>query len=375
MLIRAFILSLCLLRSSALPAPENLSPGDGIPGGNARTAGVIPAPGEPLHGRLPELNKDETKKAIRLAERGMTGEELPKYLIFAGQASNVTELDTGVISLDWDCPDGGIGTACSWSGVPIVIRIALLVEQIDTLNGSLGTISAVDGWHVANINTPDEIRLMENHLSLMLSTEVYHVGIWYGEGQRTVPLSTRSVDSTTATPRHIFAGDFQGHPVHFTYMGQVNNNTHFRFGYGLGPIIAENRRRMNRRETLTINNQYFDKGGFDYAGVAPGAAAYLNPDNQDDFFNWVSEQVSCYFEEIDDFPLAPALQFQIYNSLDKMTLAANVIAPFTKDSESAIGSVEPTGGIIINDKCAYRYEDPHGCEACEDEEYEDEELQ
>lgn len=248
---------------------------------------------------------------------------------------------------------------CVWASISTVIGFAVLVDRAIIFRGNLAHRLSESGWHVPGINKRDELPQLEDYLSSVLRSEVRHVGIWDGVDHETRSLSERSNGAVKAVPRYVFGANFQGRDMHFTYMGELNNGSHFRFGNGPGPETENNRQRLKSRVVHKFNNQYFDNGGLDFIGQTDptnnnNGGIYITPEDPNEF-NWLVEQVACYLSSwnwlLGSPMLSHGLNFQVYNSWDKTTLAAGAIAPFTNEKASAIAGMQVKGGIDTNEEC------------------------
>ncbi|KAF3484436.1 uncharacterized protein GIQ15_03760 [Arthroderma uncinatum] len=383
--LQALILPLLFLGSFARPAPEGLPPSTSSVVGDHIPSAVVPAPPqytkEPWHGKLPELHwstshGDENMKSTGyspfcdsnhadfkqdgtdIVTRRIDHTDLRTAFYLGVQAHAAANVGVIFKSMIDDCKEwnekASKAFTCVWSAIGTVIGFGIAFDRALMFQGYIGQRLNDNGWHVPGFNKRGEVSQLESHLSSVLSADVRHIGIWDGAS-----LSRRSGGGAQPVPRHIFGANLNGREMHFTYMGEANNGSYFRFGHGPGPETENNRRRLKSRETHRYNNQYFDNGGLDFImetdpGNVNSPDVYFTTDDQNEF-DWIYEQVACYLGGWNPFsnPLlaAPGLNFQAYNAYDRVTLAAGAIAPFTKDADSIIGEMTPMGGIETNDVC------------------------
>ncbi|KAK2799582.1 hypothetical protein FQN50_008420 [Emmonsiellopsis sp. PD_5] len=372
-------LSLCVLGASALPASDG--PAE-VARRNAPSLSDAPVvtrdaptaldhPTEPWHGKLPELNwtlsrREEKVTGSDVAIRADDPGDFRRFTFLGLQAFAVANAGVQIFNIVKDCREFGEETAnafnCVWASISTVIGFAVLVDRAVIFRGHLGERLTESGWHVPGINKRDDLPQLEEHLSSLLSVDVRHVGVWDGNDDETLALSKRSGGAVKPVARHVFGANFQGRDMHFTYMGELNNGSHFRFGNGPGPDTEINRHRLRSRKTHLFNKQYFDNGGLDFIGQTDpnndnNGGIYITPEDPNEF-NWIVQQVTCYMSSWHFLLGSPmtshGLNFQVYNSWDKTTIAAGAIAPFTKNEASAISGMEPKGGIDTDDKCTQK---------------------
>jgi hypothetical protein len=274
-------------------------------------------------------------------------------------------MGVAISSLAKDCREfseegsAGDGFLCVWGAISTVIGFAVLGDRGYQFYGLLGQRLTENGIQVIGINKRDEIPQLEARLSSALSVEVRHVGIWEdSDSQEAKSLSARSGGADKVVRRDVFGANFQGGDMHFTYMGERDDGSHFRFGLGPGPETENNRRRLQGRAVHKYNNQFFDSGGLDFVGVTdPGndnhGNIYMTPEDPNEF-TWLVEQVSCYFNGwtyLGSPSHAQGVNFQVYNTYDVTTVAAGAIAAFSSTVKSAISEMEVVGGILGVEQC------------------------
>ncbi|KAK2789216.1 hypothetical protein FQN52_006308 [Onygenales sp. PD_12] len=376
MLLRLLTLSLCVLGSLALPASDGqaeVARRDAPALSDAPVAArdvpsALDHPREPWHGKLPEPDRTISRR-----EEKVTGSDVAirqnnpgnfrRYTAIGLEAFAVANAGVQMFNIVKDCREFGEETTnafnCVWASISTVIGFAVLVDRAVIFRGHLADRLSENGWHVPGINKRDEIPQLEGHLSSLLSVDVRHVGIWDGNDEETIALSKRTGGVVKPVARHIFGANFQGREMHFTYMGELNNGSHFRFGNGPGPDTEGNRHRLRSRRIHKYNNQYFDNGGLDFVGLSDSAsynhdAIYMEPQEPEEF-DWILEQVTCYmsgWEFILGSPMeSRGLNFQVFNHWDKTTIAKGAIAAFTNNEASAISEMEPKAGVHTDGRC------------------------
>ncbi|KAK2743963.1 hypothetical protein FQN55_007012 [Onygenales sp. PD_40] len=380
MLLRLLTLSLCVLGSLALPASDGqaeVARRDAPPLSDAPIAArdvpsALDHPREPWHGKLPEPDRTISRReekvtgsdvAIRQENQQDNPGNFRRYTGIGLQAFAVANAGVQVFNIVKDCREFGEEATnafnCVWTSISTVIGFAVLVDRAVTFRGQLADRLSESGWHVPGINKRDEIPQLEDHLSSLLSVDVRHVGIWDGNDEETIALSKRTGGVVKPVARHIFGANFQGREMHFTYMGELNNGSHFRFGNGPGPDTEGNRHRLRSRRIHKYNNQYFDNGGLDFVGLSDSAsvnhdAIYMEPQEPEEF-NWLVEQVTCYMSDYDILDGSPmesnGLHFQVFNHWDRVTIAMGAIAPFTNTKASVISEMDYIVGINVDERC------------------------
>lgn len=117
---------------------------------------------------------------------------------------------------------------CIWASFGAVLGFAVMVDRAVFFRGHLAERLDASSWHVPGINKREEMPQQEDQLSALLSAEVRHVVIWDGnddDDDETSSLSKRHI--AKVIPRHISGANFQGTDMHFAYMGELNNASHF----------------------------------------------------------------------------------------------------------------------------------------------------
>ncbi|KLJ11838.1 hypothetical protein EMPG_13021 [Blastomyces silverae] len=350
--LRGLVLALCIVGSSAHPTPE------GTTDIARRDLSLIASP---------EFDwsvdrRDENIASSDISPRDDVG-NFRKWTFVALKTFVVANAGVQLYNIVHDCREFGDNARtdmnCIWASFATVLGFAVLVDRALAFRGRLADRLHANNWHVPGITSivkRAEILQLEGELSSLLNLEVRHLGVWDGnddDDDENSFLSKRD-DTAEAAPRHVFASKFHGTDMHFAYMGEVNNSSHFRFGYGPGPDTESNR--LKSRGNHKYNNQYFANGGLDFVAVTdplnnnnPGI--YLTKNDKKEF-NWLVQQIRCYFSVMDRGLVSNGVNFQIFNSFDKTTLAAGAIAPFTNKRKSVIRKMAPKQGVDMIDSCA-----------------------
>ncbi|PGG96541.1 hypothetical protein GX51_07774 [Blastomyces parvus] len=354
--LRGLVLALCIVESSAHPTPE----------GTTDIAQRNPSPiaGAELDWPLDSI--DEKITGTDISPRANDVGNFRKYAFITLKLYSVLNGGVHLYELVENCGEFNVGAKnafnCIWAAISSAVGIAVLVDSAIPLRGRIAKGLALIPPYppgLPRFNKREEILELEDELSSLLSIQVRHLGIWDGsddaDDDNEVGSLSKRDNTTEATPRHVFSGNFQGADIHFAYMGQLNNASHFRFGFGPGSDTASNR---VRRGNHKFNNQYFKSGGLDFVAVTdplnnnnPGI--YLTKNDKKEF-NWIVDQVRCYFSIFDRGLGTKGINFQVFNSWDKTTLAAGAIAPFTKTKKSIIRKLKPKQGVPMIDSCSKR---------------------
>ncbi|PGH14491.1 hypothetical protein AJ79_02984 [Helicocarpus griseus UAMH5409] len=376
MRLQTLALALCLFESSAHPTPEEIPD---FVRGNIPPA-VSPSI-EPWHGKLPDLNwsrSHENGISNSTSTQPNSGATLTFFtsgarILGIAVSDKVAQrtymgiraffVANGAIMF-WniveDCAewregaDGDVKARtklnCIWASIATLFGFIVTVDSGIHMHARLSDYFERNAVEVPGffVHNKRDLPVIEDHLSSLLSAEVQHVGIWDDHDNDTGFLSKRKV------PRDIFSTNIQGRYLHFTYMGRASNASHFRFGYGPGPETENNRRRLRNRDSKSrFNKQFFDMGGLDLVGQTDplnDADERIYFDARDpDQYNMIVEQVACYMTP--EMMNASGINFQLYNSVHKRTVAAGAIAPFTANKRSMIDKMGPKGGIETDEKC------------------------
>ncbi|OJD20483.1 hypothetical protein ACJ73_08183 [Blastomyces percursus] len=349
--LRGLVLALCIVGSSSHPTPEGTTTTD------IAQRDLSPSASPELDWSVDRIDENVARSDI--SPRDDVG-NFRAWTFIGLKSFVVANAGVQLYNIVQDCREFGDSSDrtkmnCIWASFATILGFAVLVDRAVAFRGRLADRFHENNWHVPGITKRDEILELEGELSSLLSLEVRHLGIWDRDDDDEIGfLSKRDDDTTEAAPRHVFGSNFHGMDMHFAYMGEVNNSSHFRFGYGLGPNAESNR--LRSRGNHKYNNQYFTNGGLDFVAVTDpyndnNKGIYLTMNDKKEF-NWLVEQIRCYFSVIDRGLVSNGVNFQVYNAWDKTTLAAGAIAPFTKKKKSIIRKMAPKAGVGMIDSCA-----------------------
>lgn len=217
-------------------------------------------------------------------------------------------------------------------------------------------------------------RDMEDLSSLMTAAfgfDVQHIGDWDATNSNHLSVEKRSL--AKAVP--VFGFNNQGEDMHLALLPNDNNSTTFHMGRGPGRNTEANRKLRKREEvpgeiTPFWDDAYFENGGIDFKVEYAPSFGGINPesiyvDSQDDV-DWIRTQVDCYLDKLmppqtglpglDDIIEFvgdyAAFRFAINNEVQLSSIAAGVIAPFTKDEGSAINEIDIDKGIQPDETCS-----------------------
>lgn len=284
------------------------------------------------------------------------------------QAAAIVNSGVGIWFLAGDCkdysdsPDGVIGFKCVYGALSTALGAGVLIQKAYIMTGWIkGTLNIYLGQVHRERDLVVE-RAIEESMSAVFGSEVRSIGLW-DRGDSTPGHPITRDENESYLP--IFGAVINGTDMHFAYMGEQNNASQYRIGYGPGPSSGSSNRRINGRELY--NKQVFDQGGIDFivqTGLDNEGGRIDMIETGQGNFDWLYSQVECYLPYIDGFidkatgqlftsllEDIRGLYFRLDNTLDGTTIAAGAIAPFSATTPSVIGDMRVKTDFGGMDKC------------------------
>lgn len=214
--------------------------------------------------------------------------------------------------------------------------------QEDPENGAILELEAPH-YHEMPDNQIHELPAHIQDFRDLVGNDIWHVGQWDAPSDVHEGLPRRdngeAYGSVPVFGTKMLGRD--GASMHFTFTGLdpsgdsgYHNHTGLRFGFGPGPATEQNVEGLRKRDSVpqTYNDQYFDKGGFEYFFEMPQADdihedIYPDPENEGDY-EWIYDQVKCYIDTImesDDDNEVSGFRFQMWSNYDRFSMMVGVI--------------------------------------------------
>lgn len=190
----------------------------------------------------------------------------------------------------------------------------------------------------------DHVQELEESVSALMGRDIWHVGQWDPPSDVHEDLLFRRDNGEAYGSVPVFGTKMlgpDGAPMHFTFTGLGSggkgghhNYTGLRFGFGPGPATEQNVERLRKRDSVpqTYNDQYFDKGGFEYLFEKPPLDdvhedIYPDPEDEGDY-EWIYDQVKCNIDTIidhdDDYEVS-GFSIQMWSNYDRFSMMVGVI--------------------------------------------------